>query len=382
MALPDLQRAVATLAVALCAGAVVSAAAAEEPGTQVENGRDQARTLDVKPRDGKITPIVLPIPQSNPAIGTGLIGTGLLIYQPKGSDEPWTTGVAAFWFDSGSKGLGVFQEAHLKGDDIRLMALAGYADLHLDFFGVGPIAAARDLSIPLNEVGWAGIAQAAYRVKGKLYLGAKYRLIDLTTTIDTPEIPAPDLEPPAIQLQSRVSHLGAVALYDTRDSEFAPKKGVSARAEWLYGGEATGSDFNYFRITSEANYYRPVAGGVLAARGYFCNVGHEAPFYDVCLFGSGPDLKGYIGGQYRDYAMFAVQAEYRRHLFWKIGAVAFAGVGGVASRPGDLFDAKPLPSIGAGVRYLASKKYGVNIGADYAFGDGSSGLYLHIGESF
>ncbi|WP_312145903.1 hypothetical protein [Brevundimonas sp.] len=61
--------------------------------------------------------------------------------------------------------------------------------------------------------------------------------------------------------------------------------------------------------------------------------------------------------------------------------VAFAGVGGVGSNFGDITD-ELLPSAGVGLRYEASRKYGVNIGIDYAVGDESSAFYFRIGEAF
>lgn len=79
--------------------------------------------------------------------------------------------------------------------------------------------------------------------------------------------------------------------------------------------------------------------------------------------------------------MYAVQAEYRRHLFWRLSAVAFAGVGEVAESFNKTSTNHLLPA-GVGLRFQASKKYNVNAGVDYAVGKHSGAFYFRIGEAF
>src|SRR5262249_41831228 len=107
-----------------------------------------------------------------------------------------------------------------------------------------------------------------------------------------------------------------------------------------------------------------------------------APFYDLCLFGSQHDLRGYEGGRYRDHAMAAAQLEIRQHLFWRIGAVVFGGVGAVAPSFGELGQAKGLPAAGPGLRFQPTSKGPVNMSVDYAWGLHSQGIYLYVGEAF
>jgi outer membrane translocation and assembly module TamA len=81
--------------------------------------------------------------------------------------------------------------------------------------------------------------------------------------------------------------------------------------------------------------------------------------------------------------MIAAQAEYRLRLSSRFGAVAFAGAGSVADTFGNLFSSTVLPDAGVGLRFLAIPSQGVNISVDYAWGrDGSSGLYVYIGDAF
>ncbi len=78
--------------------------------------------------------------------------------------------------------------------------------------------------------------------------------------------------------------------------------------------------------------------------------------------------------------MFTVQEELRWHAFWRVGFVAFAGMGSVAPSP-DRFE-KILASGGVGARFLVSKEYGVNLGIDGAINaQGEKTFYIMVGGS-
>ena len=94
--------------------------------------------------------LVVPIPQVSPSIGTGLTLAAALFYNPNQSKEPWITGVGFMHTSNGSWAVGAMHKMALSNDRIRATAFAGYADVNVDFFGIGPGAGDRDLSIELN----------------------------------------------------------------------------------------------------------------------------------------------------------------------------------------------------------------------------------------
>ncbi len=333
---------------------------------------------------GKPTFVVMPIPQSNPALGNGLALGAIALYQPRGSGGVWTTGAGGLYTDTDSWAAAVFQKAHFADDRFRLTAAAGYGDMNLNFYGVGPDAGERDRSIGLNQKGTFALAQGLYRVRPNLYIGAQYRYLGVDTSLNlSGPPPFPDLDLPPFELESQVSGLGIAAEYDSRDTEYGPTKGIYAQAQWLWNGDAIGSDFDYGKFTGAVNGYHAAGEkGVIAWRGSLCAAGDGAPFYDLCMYGQQNDLRGYETGQYRDGAMWAVQAEYRRPLLWRFGAVAFFGVGGIAPDIGDIGDSTVLPAAGIGLRFAASKKYRVNMSLDAAWGQDSQAIYFYIGEAF
>lgn len=367
------------LALSLLAGSAV-AAGPEAAGASAQSSGEAAAHAK---EGGKPTFVVMPIPQANPALGNGLALAALALYQPKGSGGVWTTGAGGLYTDTESWAAAVFQKAHFAQDKLRVTAGGGYADMNLDFYGIGGGAGERDFAIGLNQKGVFALGQGLYRVRPNLYVGAQYRFLKVDTTLDREGPPLfPDLELPAFELESQVSGLGPAAEYDTRNSEYGPTKGLYAQAQWLWNDDVLGSDFDYSKFTGSVNGYHGLGKGVLAWRGSLCAAGDGAPFYDLCMYGQQNDLRGYESGQYRDKATWAAQAEYRHPLFWRFGAVAFAGVGGVAPGIDDLGDRTVLPAAGVGLRFAASRKYGVNMSLDAAWGKDSSAVYFYIGEAF
>jgi outer membrane protein assembly factor BamA len=326
--------------------------------------------------------IVMPIPISDPAIGTGLAGVAMALYNADAAGKPWTSGLGGLYTDSESWALAAFHRSHHDNDRYRVSAAGGYGDFNVDFYGIGADAGSRGVAIGLEQSGIALVFEGLMRARPHTYLGFRYRGVVLDTAITNVDLPFSDLQLPEIELESTVSALGLAAEYDTRDNEFAPHRGVYLEAAVLYAGDAFGSDFEYPRVEAALNGYHQFGGTTLAWRGSVCWAGDGAPFYDICNYGQGNDLRGYPAGQYRDHAMFAAQAELRRHLFWRFGATAFVGVGGVAPDFSDFDGDALLPAAGVGVRFEASRRYRVNLSVDYAVGDDSEAVYFYVGEAF
>jgi outer membrane protein assembly factor BamA len=138
----------------------------------------------------------------------------------------------------------------------------------------------------------------------------------------------------------------------------------------------------FTRTTADYNRYDALDDGlVLASHASVCMANGSVPIFDLCLFGASNDLRGYAVGKYQDKAMFTTQEELRWAAFWRIGFVAFAGIGSVAPSV-DRFDTI-LASAGIGMRFLASKDYGINVGIDGAVTrEGDKAFYIQVGEAF
>ncbi len=329
---------------------------------------------------------VMPIPMSNPTIGTGLGLATMYLFQAGENAPPSSVSLMGFYADSESWAGALGTETFFKDDKYRLSGWVGYYDVNLEFFGIGGEAGDRGESIGINQRGPFLMGRFLFRIANHLYLGPQYRYIANETALQNPILP-PDRPGDLIPtlLKDVTSGLGAVLEYDTRDNRFYPLEGSHLEVSANLAREQIGSDDDYEQYEIGYNFYKPLGEHkILAWRTTGCFIGGDAPYWDVCQFGTETDgMRGYVGGQYRDDVSITTQLEFRWRFYKKWGMVAFAGAGNVASTVGDLSFDDLLPSVGVGLRFLASEKDGVNLSIDYARGrDSSDAWYFRIGEAF
>jgi hypothetical protein len=348
---------------------------------------EMAFSTDTVAQQKKETPkainyVALPIPLSNPALGTGLTVVGMALYNPNESDRAWVTGVAGMKAGD-SSAFGVVQQAYLMENKLRLLAVVGRADLDLKFYGVGSDAGSRNVYLPIEQQGTGGLLQALYHVGDRWFLGLRYQNMRIKSTVDLSQLPVIGTEVQAFELNHRTASLGPAVEFDTRDDSFYPTLGTYAKGNLNFASPTVGSDVSFRQLQVSWNrYWQYATNTVLAARVSGCGVSGQVPFTSLCMYGSSNDLRGYSTGQYRDRAMLAAQAEMRWKFEHRWGAAAFGGFGGVAPTFSDLLKEKILPSVGVGLRWQASQDYKVNVSADIAFTKDDHAFYLYIGEAF
>ncbi len=356
-------------------------------GTHIENVA-KPDTINGAGNDaGKSEFIAAPIPLINPTVGTGLAAVGAYLFMVDAGSQSSFVGVGGGYTDNGSWAFGAAQSIYLKQDRYIIDVKLGYAVAIYDFFGVGSDAGETGSAISLEQNVWATIVGGKVRLAPSLYLGSRLWFYDIDTIVPLTQLGNlfPSLDPTEFGMHNMgISLLGD---FDTRDNRFNTTSGTLASVAVHYGVSDIGDRFNfkYDYQKVEINITRYMAlpdESTLALRASGCGVWGQPPLFDLCLFGAKSDLRGYVIGQYRDRAMFATQAEYRRDLFWKIGMVAFVGVGGVAEDMSAFSWDQLLPSVGAGIRVNLSEEFGVNFGMDYAHGRDSDAIYFRIGEAF
>ncbi len=344
---------------------------------------EQVETVASTKKSGDF--VIAPIPILNPTLGVGLALGGAYLFQIDEGSYPSLVGGGGLYTDNGSKAFGVAQSANFKDNAWKIVAGALVYDLNLEFYGIGSGAGDDDRSLPVNQRGWAVGAKGLRRLKGNWYGGVSYFYLEVDSTFDfeSQDLEHPVEPPPEADDVSAIATLGLVAEYDSRDNQFSAARGVLFNASFSTSSKTVGSDFDFSSVHLEYNRYWQLRDGlILAARGSGCAVPGDAPYYALCKFGVFPDLRGYVGGRYRDQTMLAVQSEIRWRFSKRFTAIGFAGVGEVAESVSDFDLDHLLPSFGAGLRYLLSVDNRLNIGIDYAVGKGSDAFYFYVGESF
>jgi outer membrane protein assembly factor BamA len=224
----------------------------------------------------------------------------------------------------------------------------------------------------LNVDGSGGIGEVLFRVRKGIYLGGRGQHRNATLSLNEDRFNSSDItsRPPdevsdvLEQVNNQLIHqttasLGPRFQWDTRDSVFYPKHGFLTEVASDFFSTGLGSKWSYQYYKASLNKYHFTEHQMLAFRGMGCAAaGDRVPIYDLCLFGTMNDIRGYTGGRYQDRRMFATQAEYRlmfpaKGLLARFGVVAFGGVGAVADKFANLADdllpagggRPPLPAV-------------------------------------
>ena len=327
--------------------------------------------------------LIAPVPLSNPATGTGLAVGVIGFYNPNNAPQQWISAGGIIYTSRGTKGIGAFQSMSFDQDRLRFTASLSYIDNRNDYYGIGSAAGDRGERSRIDGAQLNLDLQALMRMFPHGYAGVRYRLRTTDASVQV-ETEASTPVPPAGELNSTMSAIGPSIVYDTRDSATQPRRGVMISANWLFGLPALGDSYAHDKLQAAANAYLPIGTGtVVAVRGALCAAGGDAPYYDLCLFGTNNDLRGYLTGRYRDKASWAAQVEWRQRIKGRWGAVAFAGVGGIARSAGAIIDdGNLLPAGGVGLRYRPFRSNDVQLRVDLAAGKNDHAVYVGIAEAF
>jgi len=264
----------------------------------------------------------------------------------------------------------------------RVQAALNAVEYPFSFFGIGDntTAAQEERYVPR----WLeGYVQVDERVRPHLYAIAGVRAGYQEVTPKSPGLLQSELVPGS--RVSRTMILTAGATYDTRDNVVSARRGQRASLAYGHSAPALGASYSYGRLDADWRGFRELSGHhVIAASASVVGVDGTVPFDQYAVIGGSRIMRGYPAGRFRDRWVSAVQGEYRSPLWLeRLGAVAFAGVGAAAPRPGLLTDARAFPSAGVGARLQTDKVQRTGLRVDYAFAAyGFGSLYVGFNQAF
>jgi len=223
---------------------------------------------------------------------------------------------------------------------------------------------------------------ALYLVRPKLYVGIRY-LMDNFDISDTQEDGLLETTDVLGRTGGLLSGAGLVFNYESRDNIFYPSEGRYAELVLLSNNKVLGADFNFQKYSLDATtYFSNKWKHVFALNLYGEFTFGDVPFYQMALFGGTRRMRGYIEGRYRDKQLLILQGEYRMPIFWRFGAVFFAGAGRVANNVSDFSFQNIHANSGAGIRFMLDTKEKLNLRFDVGIGKDGLGYYLTFGEAF
>lgn len=179
------------------------------------------------------------------------------------------------------------------------------------------------------------------------------------------------------------SGLGLIFLIDSRNNVVNPSKGVFLDVGLYAYGKTLGGDFSYQNLTINFARYHQIGKKDIIAYQTFANFNFgNPPFLMLAAAGDDSILRGYARNRFRDWNFQGIQVEYRRHLFWRLGVVIFAGIGDVFRKPSNVTWQTVKYSYGSGLRFMINRKEKLNLRLDYGFGRQHTGFYFSIAEAF
>ena len=266
-------------------------------------------------------------------------------------------------------------------DEYRLLANTAFKIFPNKFYGIGNNVPA-DSAESYTSRSFLIQIVLYKKIQSKLNLGPLLRY-ESTSIVETD--PSGALAPGIIPGSKGgfVSGLGFSLNWDSRDNAQATQSGSLYQVTSIFNRRGIGSDFSYndFQVDVR-HFYELIPTQILAMQAAAEIIGGTAPFQNLARFGGENLVRGYFDGQYRDNTSLVFQAEYRIPVWWKIGVVAFAGIGQVAGRVGEWGVNEFKLAGGGGIRYILDAEEHVTLRVDLGFGKNSSGVYFTSSEAF
>lgn len=172
---------------------------------------------------------------------------------------------------------------------------------------------------------------------------------------------------------------------DTRDNVNYPHKGILIDWGTVFYNSFFKNDYTMQMYTLKfSTFSRLLSDLILCTNTSLAVVNGEVPFYKMPQLAGNSYLRG-ISNRYKyiDDNCFYIQTELRKQLWWRLGGVAFAGVGNNFSDWNDDI-LHPLKWIcGVGGRFSIAPQERLNLRLDIGFGSNSDhGVYMSISEAF
>ena len=355
-------------------------------------------------KDKQLT--LLPIPVLFYQAETGLgYGLGGLLSGRFSSDTLTRPSNARVQYWTSTEGQSLIQLVHTiytPGEKFYLNGEISSYNILLYYYGIGP----KSLSANESETEYKLFIinqRLQKQIAPKLFFGANYRLTDVSqfkiapknTKDDAPNVFLTDPNVTERERRgTRVSGLGPVLTYDTRDVPLAAFRGNLVDVSATFNGTGLGSDYRFVRYQLDARHFQPVFSERTILALQFLGQFHtgDVPFRELAglganlggtLYNNANLLRGIYEQRFRDRQMIMFQAELRQKLFWRIDGAVFGGVGNVSNYIDKFNLSNTKYAGGAGLRFNFIQRDRVNLRLDYAGGTGSApGILFSIGEAF
>jgi len=363
-------------------GLLLPLSASAEVGTIINDKGEKFlnyKNIQKAEQKGKWLPV--PIPVSNPTMGSGLTAALLYLHPRKDQNsdaKSATSGIGGMYTDSRSWFVGAFHDGSWIDDRVRLTAFVGTGGFNLKYYGVG-----EDSWFQEHPVGYKIEPDAVYwQLLGEPFKGSNWYagLRHVYTTADVTLKTSDLLDPlPDIEGKLTTSSLGTVLIYDSRNNTYYPEEGSVFKAMAAFDAPAWNSDFTFQKYSgSYTHYFHLMENGVVALKGDMAVAEGLVPFYMLPSL----DFRGVATGRYSDDAVVSGHVEWRHKFLPRWGYILSYEAGFTNSSLGGIFDGRYVYSLGTGLRWQVLKDYKIHIGLDFGINADDHAICVQVGERF
>lgn len=359
--------------------APVAVVAAQEP----RDGRELQPQLSMDVRDTSLPSaedgnfVAVPIPFSNPTLGTGLIGVAAYFYpqsEAQAATQPASvTGLGAMVTNNDGRGLAFAHDAYWDEDRWRFSGSLALADITLPLLSITD-EGADILRADWRIQGWSLTSELSRRVGENWYVGVSGGYVDLeqefSIRILSLEFGVPD--------ELKTVSLGASLKFDTRDMPTNAYRGQYFEAK-AASNSIRDSDDSYESYSLAFRSYHALSPSlVLAWELAGCATSGDVPLWDACTI----DLRGFATTDFLGSSSVRGQVEARWKFGRRWGLAAFTGAGQISRSFSGERDGKAIPSYGFGLRFMVQPEKRINMRLDFARSTDSDSVHLSVGEAF
>jgi hypothetical protein len=257
------------------------------------------------------------------------------------------------------------------------MGALGRMNVNIGFYGPGNVGSNSDQPVNLNMDALLILQQLRFRIpETNFFAGGRYIYFDTENSFEVP-IDIPEFE--GKKLNSTLSEASAIFNYDSRNNIFTPTKGLLLEFSATYSDTWMGGDDLYGRIGTRIIGYVPADEKiVLGMRQENSFSLGDVPFYARPIV----NLRGAPLMKYQNKNTTVMEAEIDWNLYNRWSLVGFTGVGNAFSSFEDFNKGKSVASVGAGFRYLLARKFGMQMGMDFAQSTDDFAFYFVFGTSW
>ena len=327
------------------------------------------------PPPGKTSPwLLLPLVSSGPKLGTsfGVLGSYLHYFDPKSQVSMF--GLMYEYSTTKSQVAALFARTSFKEDSQRLEALAGYAYVrneYKDYLGTGQTFRTTD-RVAL------GAGRYLYRLRGPWFVGGEAAFGNYSVEGET------DIQNKVLNRLGlagfRLGGVGPIAMFDSRDNQDMPERGVYANLNYLANREGLGAEADFDTVRLDVKAFVPHGKAhVLAVRA------NNEWTYDAPTSAEATlQIRAYKMGQYLGKHMSSVEGEERLRFSRHWGATLFGGAARLYGS-GTQWIASDgwYPFAGAGIQFIVKPEDHMLLDFEFAHGNlNNYGIYLKFGYAW